>query len=238
MMACSSCQSEKKRTLITIKGIVVHGKGLGHFLGIPTANINSKDDISCLQEGVYCSKIFFDEVAKCGTVNIGRRPTVDNLEKFTIEVNILDFNEDIYGKEVTLEVYKLLRPTQRFDSLSHLIKQIRTDSLSTLKFFNQDLEENGIVFDLEKETVVLDGIKYSLSEKALSLVFLLAVNHSCSFTFHQLYEAIWHEVVRSDSQGLVLDLIKEVNTQAQTQLVRVIVKNQSEETRIQLSWHF
>lgn len=119
-----------------------------------------------------------------------------------------------------------------------MIKQIRTDSLSTLKFFNQDLEENGIVFDLEKETVVLDGIKYSLSEKALSLVFLLAVNHSCSFTFHQLYEAIWHEVVRSDSQGLVLDLIKEVNTQAQTQLVRVIVKNQSEETRIQLSWHF
>lgn len=244
-MAYSSCESENYHVLVSIQGIVVHGKGLGHFLGIPTANIDSKQDISFLQEGVYCSKIFFDDVAKCGTVNIGRRPTVDNLEKFTIEVNILDFNEDIYDKFVTLEVYKLLRPTQKFDSLSHLIRQIRTDSISTLKFFGQSLQPNGIDFDLERSVVLLNGSEFKLEEKALSLVFLLSVNHSCSFTCHQLYEAIWHEVNRADSEALVLALVEHVNevfaktsnTQVQTQLVRVVKESQSEEKRIQLLLH-
>ena len=218
--------------LITIQGIVVHGKGLGRYLGIPTANIDSKANISSLEEGVYCSKIFFDDVVKYGTVNIGRRPTVDNLEKFTIEVNILDFNANIYGKAVTLEVYKLLRPTQRFDSLNHLIRQIRTDSLSTLDYFGEPL--SGISFDLENNQVFIKGTTLKLEEKAMSLIFLLAVNHSCSFTYKQLYEAIWHEAVRKNSETLVLNLIKEVNTLTQNQLVHVEVKNQSEEMRIQL----
>ena len=234
-MAYPSIAGDNFHIIITIKGIVVHGKGLGHFLGIPTANIDSQDDISCLQEGVYCSKICFDEAEKYGTVNIGRRPTVDNLQKFTIEVNILDFNQDIYGKVVTLEVYKLLRPTQRFDSLSHLIRQIRTDSLSTLKFFGHELEKEGVVFDLEQGTVILGASKYHFEEKALSLVFLLTVNHSCSFTYKQLYEAIWHEVFRKDSAQLVSALIQLVNTQVQTQLAREVTESQSEETRIQLS---
>ena len=218
--------------LITIQGIVVHGKGLGRYLGIPTANIDSKANISSLEEGVYCSKIFFDDVVKYGTVNIGRRPTVDNLEKFTIEVNILDFNANIYGKTVTLEVYKLLRPTQRFDSLNHLIRQIRTDSLSTLDYFGEPL--SGISFDLENNLVFIKGATLKLEEKAMSLIFLLAVNHSCSFTYKQLYEAIWHEAVRKNSETLVLNLIKEVNTLTQNQLVHVEAKNQSEEMRIQL----
>ena len=218
--------------LITIQGIVVHGKGLGRYLGIPTANIDSKANISSLEEGVYCSKIFFDDVVKYGTVNIGRRPTVDNLEKFTIEVNILDFNANIYGKAVTLEVYKLLRPTQRFDSLNHLIRQIRTDSLSTLDYFGESL--SGISFDLENNQVSIKGTTLKLEEKAMSLIFLLAVNHSCSFTYKQLYEAIWHEAVRKNSETVVLNLIKEVNTLTQNQLVHVEAKNQSEEMRIQL----
>ncbi len=218
--------------LITIQGIVVHGKGLGRYLGIPTANIDSKTNISSLEEGVYCSKIFFDDVVKYGTVNIGRRPTVDNLEKFTIEVNILDFNANIYDKAVTLEVYKLLRPTQRFDSLNHLIRQIRTDSLSTLDYFGEPL--SGISFDLENNQVFIKGTTLKLEEKAMSLIFLLAVNHSCCFNYKQLYEAIWHEAVRKNSETLVLNLIKEVNTLTQNQLVHVEAKNQSEEMRIQL----
>lgn len=224
------------QTLITIKGIVVHGKGLGRYLGIPTANIDSPDNISSMEEGVYCSKIFFDDVVKYGTVNIGRRPTVDNLEKFTIEVNILDFNEDIYGKAVTLEVYKLLRPTQRFDSLNHLIKQIRTDSLSTLDYFGHSLKK--ISFDFDNSLVKLNGKCLKLEEKAFSLMFLLAVNHSCSFTYQQLYEAIWHETERKNSESLVQALIEDLNTQAQNQLAHEVVKNQSEEKRIQLSLNF
>jgi hypothetical protein len=235
-MAKYTTMDKNFQILIAIEGIVVHGKGLGRYLGIPTANIDSKADISQLEEGVYSSKIYFDDVVKYGTVNIGRRPTVDNLEKFTIEVNILDFNEDIYGKAVMLEVYKLLRPTQRFDSLNHLIRQIRTDSLSTLDYFGARLKD--ISFDLENSQVTIKKTTLKLEEKALSLVFLLALNHDCTFTYKQLYEAIWHEAVRKNSATLVQTLIESVNTQAQNQLVREEVKNQSEETRIQLSLHF
>lgn len=223
------------QVLITIQGIVVHGKGLGRYLGIPTANIDSTANISHMTEGVYSSKIYFDDTVKYGTVNIGRRPTVDNLEKFTIEVNILDFNKDIYGKEVTLEVYKLLRPTKRFDSLSRLIQQIRTDSLSTLDYFGQNSKE--ISFDLENSSVEIESSKLKLDEKSMSLIFLLALNSSCAFSCKQLYEAIWHEAVRKNSETLVLDLVQKVNTLAQNQLVHVEEESQSKETRIQLSLH-
>ncbi len=234
MMADFRTMDNNFQLLAKIQGIVVHGKGLGRYLGIPTANIDSKDNISHLEEGVYSSKIYFDDVVKYGTVNIGRRPTVDNLEKFTIEVNILDFNQDIYGKAVRLEVYKLLRPTKRFDSLSHLIKQIRTDSLSTLDYFG---EARNIGFDFDDSSVVVEGKRLKLEDKAFSLIFLLALNHSCSFNYKQLYEAIWHEAVRKNSETLVLDLVEKVNTLAQNQLVRVEAENQSEGMKIQLSLH-
>ncbi len=225
--------------LTTIQGIVVHGKGLGRFLGIPTANIDSQDDISCLQEGVYCSKIFIEEpcvAVKYGTVNIGRRPTVDNFDRFTIEVNILDFNEDIYGKAVRLEVYKLLRPTQRFASLTELIKQIRTDSLSTLDYFEAGLK--AITFDFEDSSIVLKNKRIPLEENAFGLLFLLFINPSCSFTVRQLYEALWHEATNQSSEALVLALVEKLNTQVQNQLVRVVTESQSEETRIQLLLNF
>ena len=234
-MAGIKTMGNNSNVLISIQGIVVHGKGLGRYLGIPTANINSDADISSLQEGVYSSKIYFDDVVKYGTVNIGRRPTVDNLQKFTIEVNILDFNADIYGKAVKLDVYKLLRPTQRFDSLNHLIRQIRTDSLSTLDYFGDGLKN--ISFDFSNNSIGINSTKFHLDEKAMSLVFLLAVNHDCIFTCKQLYEAIWHEVVRKDSEKLVMDLIKQVNTLTQNQLVHVEEENQSRGMRIQLSLH-
>lgn len=205
------CGADGHDILISIEGTVVHGKGFGRFMSIPTANIDTSCDISFLEEGVYCSRITVGDIVRCGTVNIGRRPTVDNMEKVTIEVNILDFNSDIYGRSVVLDVFKLLRPTQRFDSLSHLIRQIRNDSLATLDYFGMGLGEKGILFRLETDVVVFDGIEVPFDDKGIGLMFIMLVNPSCSFTFEQIYQSVWHENVCKESFGRVAALVSQVN---------------------------
>ena len=206
-----SCNVDGRDILVSIEGTVVHGKGFGRFMSIPTANIDTSCDISFLEEGVYCSCITIGDIVRCGTVNIGRRPTVDNMEKVTIEVNILDFNSDIYGSSVVLDVFKLLRPTQRFDSLSHLIRQIRSDSLATLDYFGIGLGEKGIAFRLEADAIVFDGVEVSFDEKGLGLMFIMLVNPSCSFTFEQIYQSVWHENVCKESSERVAMLVDQVN---------------------------
>ena len=206
-----SCNVDGRDILVSIEGTVVHGKGFGRFMSIPTANIDTSCDISFLEEGVYCSRITIGDIVRCGTVNIGRRPTVDNMEKVTIEVNILDFNSDIYGRSVVLDVFKLLRPTQRFDSLSHLIRQIRSDSLATLDYFGIGLGEKGIEFLLETDAIVFDGVEVSFDEKGLGLMFIMLVNPSCSFTFEQIYQSVWHENVCKESSERVAMLVDQVN---------------------------
>lgn len=205
--AGSTCHS----AMVSISGIVVHGKGFGRFMGIPTANIDTECDVSALDEGVYCSRISIGDVVHYGTVNIGHRPTVDNIEKITIEVNILDFNQDIYGKSVVLDVYRLIRPTQRFDSLSSLIMQIRSDSLSTLSFFGVGLEKRGVCFDLPEDAVDFDGARVCFDDKGIGLMFMMLVNPSCSFTCDQIYQAVWHENVCKETPERVALLVSNVN---------------------------
>lgn len=197
--------------LVSITGTVVHGKGFGRFLSIPTANIDTSCDISSLDEGVYCSRITIGDVVRCGTVNIGRRPTVDNMDKFTIEVNILDFNSDIYGRSVVLDVFRLLRPTQRFDSLSDLIRQIRSDSLATLDFFGVGLDSKGVGFRLDSDAVVFGDKEVRFDDKGIGLMFIMLVNPSCSFTAMQIYQSVWHENVCRESDERVAMLVSQVN---------------------------
>jgi len=209
----------KNDVIISIVGTVVHGKGFGRFLSIPTANIDTNCDISSMQEGVYSSKIKVDDIVRLGTVNIGRRPTVDNLEKFTIEVNILDFNSDIYGKFVQLDVYELLRPTQRFDSLASLIRQIRTDSLATLDYFGMSLSKKGVVFDLQNNRVIFNGTVVPFDDMGIGLMFIMLLNPSCTFSFEQIYHSVWHENVRKESHERVISLIEKVNNELSSKSV-------------------
>lgn len=220
--------------LISIEGTVVHGKGFGRFMSIPTANIDTSCDISFLEEGVYCSRITIGDVVRCGTVNIGRRPTVDNMEKVTIEVNILDFNSDIYGCSVVLDVFKLLRPTQRFDSLSHLIRQIRSDSLATLDFFGMGLETKGIEFRLETDVIAFNGTEVAFDDKGIGLMFIMLVNPSCSFTFEQLYQSVWHENVCKESSERVSALVSQVNEKLATKGIQCELRAENGEYKIKL----
>ena len=218
-------ERDKCNVIISIIGTVVHGKGFGRFLSIPTANIDTSCNISSLKEGVYSSKIKIDDIIRLGTVNIGRRPTVDNLEKFTIEVNILDFNSDIYGKVVELDVYELLRPTQRFDSLSLLIQQIRTDSLSTLEYFGMSLSKHGINFDLQNNRVLFNGTAVQFDDMGIGLMFMMFLNPSCFFSPEQIYQSVWHENVRKESLERVSNLIDNVNNELSVSRVDYKIEN-------------
>lgn len=117
-------------------GEVVHGKALGRTEKMPTANLQVPDEKIKPQDAVYCTRVRLgDEVLKTVT-NIGRRPSVDDFNYVTIETLILDFDRDIYGQKLILEVHKYIRDVMKFDSLSEVRAQIDKDILEVEKFFD------------------------------------------------------------------------------------------------------
>ena len=112
---------------IVISGTVIHGRGRGRQMGIPTANIDTTECKVMPPIGVYASYATVDGVRYRGITNVGRRPTVDDDKDITIETYILDFDRDIYGEriEVSLEIY--LRGLHKFDSIDELVAQLRYD---------------------------------------------------------------------------------------------------------------
>jgi len=121
-------------------GTVVDGDKLGRKLGYPTANIRMEDDEKIIPGNgiyaVYASVLNEGNHNKQsrlkGMMSIGFRPTVDG-KKRVIEVNLFDFNRDIYGKTLRIYVKKYLREEVKFDSLEALIKQIDQDKLESLR---------------------------------------------------------------------------------------------------------
>ena len=118
----------------TLCGIVEHGKGIGRTIGFPTANIAISDPHKALpKNGVYAVQIQVEEGEMLPAVlNIGTNPTVGN-KNLSLEVHIPDFEQDIYGKNVTVYVLRYLREEQRFDSLTALREQIIRDIDSSLR---------------------------------------------------------------------------------------------------------
>jgi riboflavin kinase / FMN adenylyltransferase len=108
-----------------ITGIVVKGDGRGKGLGFPTANIAPKHSI-IPAGGVYAVRFFVREKLYDGIANIGVRPTFDE-NRLTIEVYVLDFNEDIYGEEISLYFIGKIREERKFKSPDDLIRQIAAD---------------------------------------------------------------------------------------------------------------
>ena len=115
-------------------GNVVSGQGLGRTIGIPTANLHLPEELVCPAFGVYACRAWVDGNAYAAVANIGTRPTV-NGKGVTVEPWILDFAGDLYGKELTLEFYKFLRPEQKFENLDVLKTQIQKDAEETRKIF-------------------------------------------------------------------------------------------------------
>ena len=113
--------------IAVITGTVIHGKGLGRTVGMPTANLRPQRGSEIPPEGVYASVVHLKDGTFIGVTNIGRRPTVDNDSRATIETNIESFDKDIYGETMTLTVMYFLRPIRRMESLKEVRDQVQKD---------------------------------------------------------------------------------------------------------------
>ena len=114
-------------THYVIEGEIIHGKANGRKMGYPTANISLKDQIIKPKNGIYASRVIIDGKKYFGATNVGMNPTV-NGKYLSIETNILDFDEDIYGKRVRIEFLEKIRDEKKFESLDELRKQLDLDT--------------------------------------------------------------------------------------------------------------
>lgn len=118
----------------SLTGKVVNGKQLGGKIGFPTANIDVSEEYKLIPKtGVYVVKSTIENATVYGMMNIGNRPTVDG-EYQTIEVHFFDFNQNLYDKELTIELLYFLRDEQKFDSVPDLISQLKKDKETSLNY--------------------------------------------------------------------------------------------------------
>ena len=119
-------------------GVVVSGDKRGRELGFPTANIKLSSQEKLLPaSGIYAVKFFVGNENHIGLLSIGYRPTFYNEGELVTEVYIYDFNREIYGKEVTVELVERLRGEEKFNSAEELINQMNKDKENGLKIFNK-----------------------------------------------------------------------------------------------------
>ena len=117
-----------------IRGTVIEGRNRGgKLLGFPTANIQLHDEL-CPKTGIYAVTIDLEGQMLQGVANIGYSPTFDD-HVFTVEVHILDFEADIYGRKIKVNFLKRIRDEKKFNSLDALSSQIRKDIEVALDLF-------------------------------------------------------------------------------------------------------
>ena len=120
-----------------IKGKVVHGFHNGRGLGFPTANVGEIDPQLLLpHNGAYAVLSHVDGQVLQGMANIGKRPTLDNGDQLSIEVNLFDFDDDIYGKDITLEFISFLRLEFKMCGLEELKHQLTLDRNNAKRILN------------------------------------------------------------------------------------------------------
>ena len=119
-----------------INGIVVKGDKVGREIGFPTANIKPDETYKLIpKNGVYAVKVIVNENEYGGMLNIGVRPTLKGVNE-TIEVNIFDFDEEIYGQKILVKFYERIRDEQTFDNLNELKNQLNIDKTKTIQIFS------------------------------------------------------------------------------------------------------
>ncbi len=120
-----------------LTGDIVKGKGLGRKIKFPTINIQIDEDHKLIPKtGVYIVKTSIDKKNVFGIMNIGYRPTVNGNYQ-TIEVHLLDFQGNLYGKKIQIEMLNRLRDEQKFNSVETLTQQIQKDELSARKWLKK-----------------------------------------------------------------------------------------------------
>lgn len=114
-----------------ITGKVIKGKQLGRIIGYPTANIFIEDADKLIPEiGVYAVNVILNNIAYKGMLSIGVNPTTDTDSKIKIEVNIFEFDKEIYGETLKVEFVKRIRDEEKFANLDELKKALANDKIA------------------------------------------------------------------------------------------------------------
>lgn len=126
------------KELFSCKNEVIYGNQLGRTIGYPTANITCKDFCACNFEfGAYLSITEIGEKYYLSFTNFGIHPTIKKLNEPILETYIFNFNENLYGKVITVHVLKLIRREQKFDSLNELKCQLVKDEENCRKLIKR-----------------------------------------------------------------------------------------------------
>tara|TARA_B100000925_G_C21967984_1_gene456511 strand:+ start:210 stop:1106 length:897 start_codon:yes stop_codon:yes gene_type:complete len=121
-----------------IKGEVVKGDGIGKTLDFPTANIKIHNEDKILpSDGVYAGYAMISNKKFIGMINIGNRPTVEGKER-RVEMNIFNYSDILYGKEMKISFIKRIRNEQKFKNLDDLSNQLKKDKLETIKIIENE----------------------------------------------------------------------------------------------------
>lgn len=120
-----------------IKGTVVRGKGVGHTLGFPTANLRIKDNISTIKPGVYITETVWKGKTYPSATNVGFNPTFDQTG-IHLETYIIGINQAMYDEVIEVHFLKRLRDEKKFDSLADLVDEMNGDLEKTRLYFKLD----------------------------------------------------------------------------------------------------
>jgi riboflavin kinase / FMN adenylyltransferase len=110
----------------SLEGEVIHARKIGRTIGFPTANLNVDSNLLIPKSGIYATKVHLKGKIYYGATNIGYNPTV-NGRCLSIETNILNFDEDIYGEIIKIEFLERIRDEKKFNSLDELKEQLSKD---------------------------------------------------------------------------------------------------------------
>ena len=112
---------------ISYTGTVVRGKRLGSSIGFPTANVQLHNLTQLPRFGVYAVRVHIDKKTYLGCLNIGINPTVEANLDTKIEIHIIEFEENIYDKDISFELIEFIRDEKKFGSIDDLTAQIQLD---------------------------------------------------------------------------------------------------------------
>ena len=122
-----------------LKGHIVDGQKVGRSIGFPTANIAVSEKAKVIPyNGSYAIRLIVEGKRYNGMLYIGSRPSLDDGDDVSIETNIFDFSDDIYGKNVTVEFIDFIREDMKFDSLAELTEQMRIDKIKALEILGEE----------------------------------------------------------------------------------------------------
>lgn len=122
-----------------IEGEVIRGNQVGRTLHFPTANLKVGEEFAKLLSGVYIVYVFLEEKKYLGVANFGRNPSFNERESMVFETHILDFDDDIYGRYMRVELVYFIRPEIKFPSKEAFVKQLEQDIAFARRFSEEKI---------------------------------------------------------------------------------------------------